>query len=506
MKQLCTFFVIAILCICKPNYSPAQVNVNDSLALVDLYNSTDGAHWNDNTGWLNGPVSNWFGVVLTGNRVTNLILNFNNLKGAFPSSIGNLTMLTAINMFDNHLTGTLPASFNKLHLYGIFLMNNQLTGRIPAFDSSLLYSIGLGGNQFTGTLPVFPHMEKIQEIDLDNNQLTGNIPEEYNKLSSQASIGISGNQLIGVIPTSFANLDSNSSILIENNHFTFDGLEYIVANSTHYFFTYSPQLPIPIRYTSKGSFGKLSVHAGGTLSNNTYQWYKNNSLYKTIIGDSTFIPDSEGTYFVKVNNSIVTNLQLVSDTIHVETACSSPPSNTATKNIQSTSATATWNASQGAIRYIVKYKVAGTSAFTTINTTNTSCTLTGLNSNTKYVWKVRAKCPLTFSAFTPLNHFKTLPAFASISQSDNDIQKANKFTLYPNPASNNLNIVFNAAKRSSYAITIYDLQGKLLLSKTGTANSGNNNFTLDIHTLTSGMYIVKIYADDKITVMKLVKE
>lgn len=68
MKQLCTFFIATTLFIVKTNHCTAQVNVKDSLALVDLYNSTDGAHWTNNSGWLKGSVSSWFGVYVIINR------------------------------------------------------------------------------------------------------------------------------------------------------------------------------------------------------------------------------------------------------------------------------------------------------------------------------------------------------------------------------------------------------------------------------------------------------
>ena len=43
----------------------AQVNVQDSLALVDLYNSTDGSHWKQNKNWLtSNPVKTWYGIKL----------------------------------------------------------------------------------------------------------------------------------------------------------------------------------------------------------------------------------------------------------------------------------------------------------------------------------------------------------------------------------------------------------------------------------------------------------
>ena len=39
-------------------------NAQDSLALVALYNSTDGPNWTDNSNWLSGTVDSWYGVNL----------------------------------------------------------------------------------------------------------------------------------------------------------------------------------------------------------------------------------------------------------------------------------------------------------------------------------------------------------------------------------------------------------------------------------------------------------
>ncbi len=605
MKRIFILFIITALCICKANNSTAQVNVNDSLALVDLYNSTDGPNWYIKDGWLSGPVSTWFRVYVENNRVVQLYFNFdNNLNGTLPASLGNLselytlvidynkisgtipssfanlsklvtlaidgcqisgsipafpssfTKLISIQLQNNQLTGSIPSSIGYLpSLIGIQLDNNKLTGPIPSSFSTLqnLQILGVSNNQLSGSVPPLTNTTKISdlflynnqfsgpipdfhtsnpygEIGLDHNQFSGSIPDwlgtrtnivqlalDHNKLTGVlptnfgnliniSYLSLSNNELSGPIPTTLTNLKNFASLYIDNNHFNFDSLEYIVSNNHLYSFNYSPQLNITITYTPQGAYGKLSVHAGGTLSNNTYQWYRNNSLYKTIVGDSAFIVDSPGVYFVKVNNAIVTALQLTSDSITIEAACSAAPSNPATTSIKQTTARLNWNAAQGAVKYQIKFGATG-GAVSTINTANAFFKLSGLTANTNYTWKVRSKCSLQYSAYATATSFTTLPAFAATAQSEDEINKENSFTISPNPATTNVKLMFNSFKQSAYSISVYDIAGKILLSKTGTANAGMNNFMLNVHALSAGTYLIKIHYDtDKTSIEKLVKE
>src|ERR1700729_1758147 len=83
------------------------VNTSDSLALVDLYNSTAGAGWTNHTNWLTtASVSGWYGVTTLNGRVTQLSLTQNNLTGTLPASLGNLSAMAYLALDQNQLSGS----------------------------------------------------------------------------------------------------------------------------------------------------------------------------------------------------------------------------------------------------------------------------------------------------------------------------------------------------------------------------------------------------------------
>ena len=131
MKTKFTFTCI-VVALCANTYITAYtqaVNKKDSMALVDLYNSTNGPGWEDHSNWLKGPVETWHGIYLVDTRVNEIDLSFNNLNGKIPASIGNLTALGTLNLFSNQLSGSIPSSLPPL--YFLDLGENQLSGSIP---------------------------------------------------------------------------------------------------------------------------------------------------------------------------------------------------------------------------------------------------------------------------------------------------------------------------------------------------------------------------------------
>src|ERR1700712_926914 len=117
MKTSLLYPAVLVICLnifCNVQIKAQAINVNDSLSLVDLYDSCNGPAWRINTNWLQGTVSTWYGVTVTGTRVTGLNLNYNYLTGSIPTSFGNLDGLQTFSCEDNHLSGSIPSSFGNL--------------------------------------------------------------------------------------------------------------------------------------------------------------------------------------------------------------------------------------------------------------------------------------------------------------------------------------------------------------------------------------------------------
>ena len=132
--------VILAIILLKPFHSSGQaVNTQDSLALVDLYNSAGGPNWINHTSWLTtAPVWSWYGIYVDTNeenRVRIIALSGNNVVGTVPSSLATIPFWS-INLQYNRLSGSIPAAFNN-QSESVFLdfFHNQLGGIIPSFQN-----------------------------------------------------------------------------------------------------------------------------------------------------------------------------------------------------------------------------------------------------------------------------------------------------------------------------------------------------------------------------------
>lgn len=120
----------------------------DSLALVSLYQATNGASWTTRSNWLSGKLNTWHGVTMVNNRATSLSLTSNNLVGALPADFSYADALTTINLSGNQLLDTLPASYVKLQaLSSLDISNNRITSLPSLVTIPVLATLNVSSNR-----------------------------------------------------------------------------------------------------------------------------------------------------------------------------------------------------------------------------------------------------------------------------------------------------------------------------------------------------------------------
>lgn len=81
--------------------------------------------------------------------------------------------------------------------------------------------------------------------------------------------------------------------------------------------------------------------------------------------------------------------------------------------------------------------------------------------------------------------------------------KDKEFTIYPNPANNTLNIQLPEIYKNNSLVTISNSLGQIISSKN---NTNENEQTLDISNLSSGVYFIKITNNEASTTKKFIKQ
>ncbi|MXW06095.1 MAG: hypothetical protein F4Z81_13675 [Gemmatimonadetes bacterium] len=132
----------------------------DRAALVALFNGTGGSEWTLATNWSSdAPLAEWHGVTTDAEgRVTELLLDRNELTGAMPAELVRLEKLRSLSLLGNQLTGSIPPEIGHLpNLEFLEVSYNRLTGSIPPEIGRLvrLRTLGARGNNFShGPLPL----------------------------------------------------------------------------------------------------------------------------------------------------------------------------------------------------------------------------------------------------------------------------------------------------------------------------------------------------------------
>jgi hypothetical protein len=195
-------------------------------ALVALYNSTNGAAWYRNAGWLDETSAcTWDGVTCGHGHVSWLDLPSNGLSGALPTAAwSELPYLDGLDLSDNALQGTIPPELGTLdRLRFLWLSFNQLTGTIPGELGNLtdLRFLVLNDNQISGTIPAgLGDLHSLNFLQLGGNQLSGSIPPALGELTQLTNLHLGRNQLSGALPPALGNLTNLRWLRLRANRFT----------------------------------------------------------------------------------------------------------------------------------------------------------------------------------------------------------------------------------------------------------------------------------------------
>ena len=98
-------------------------------------------------------------------------------------------------------------------------------------------------------------------------------------------------------------------------------------------------------------------------------------------------------------------------------------------------------------------------------------------------------------------------AFRIINENEgsNQITEGN-ISLYPNPVSDNLTILYTAAKETSSTFQISDQLGRVVVDKTEALQEGENKLSFDVRNLSKGIYFVRMMVNGSFSVQKFIVE
>ncbi len=274
---------------------------------------------------------------------------------------------------------------------------------------------------------------------------------------------------------------------------------------------FCPEAVVNVPFTSTGTFNAGNIYTAelsdkkgvfgaptviGTLSSTANSG--------TIVASIASKPKAGTKFRIRVVSSTPSVIG-TDNGVNMEVIACDKVTNLTATGITSSTANINYTTVPCAAKYKVQYRKLGVTTWTTKYSTTGTYMVTGLTANTTYEYRVQTYCTESGSSkagFTSIQSFTT-----TLRMGDEAIATTDEMRVYPNPAADLLHVTFNANESSKAVIKIYNAIGEVLMNKTVATTIGNNNFTLDIRSLASGMYFVAIESgNEPHQLHKLVKE
>ena len=169
------------------------------------------------------------------------------------------------------------------------------------------------------------------------------------------------------------------------------------------------------------------------------------------------------------------------------------PTNITVTDFGKNSITITWDAN-GATKWAAQYRKQGSTAWTigSNNITSPTYTFSGLEEATIYEYQVQAICDGTTSAWSQTGSHST----------GIDSRLMNSLSLYPNPATNHVDVLVSDNDVTVSRLEVYDVYGKLL----NEVEVVDNPTRIDVSSLASGVYFVKVITGEGVATKTFVKK
>ncbi|KAH7526062.1 hypothetical protein ACOSP7_019301 [Xanthoceras sorbifolium] len=164
----------------------------------------------ENLGWSDPDPCKWSHVQCVNNRVTNIQIGDQNLKGTLPLELNNLTSLTKLEVMRNQLSGSIPSLAGLNSLQQVLFNDNNFAYIPPDFFSGLtsLQIISLDYNPFSAweITDNLKDASGLQIFSANGANVTGTIPDFLggDTFPGLTTLHLAFNNLQGPIPFSFA--------------------------------------------------------------------------------------------------------------------------------------------------------------------------------------------------------------------------------------------------------------------------------------------------------------
>ncbi|NME68177.1 leucine-rich repeat domain-containing protein [Flammeovirga aprica] len=267
------------------------------------------------------------------------ILDINNITTKIYSPQNNLSENVTI-YYNNTHTITVPDSAinNQYQWYNSQGLINGETSRSITINSDDSYYCIITNSEFsslasiqTGEFNMIDATDFLNDstaiANIYKNNPDNNLNWNLNSpISTWQGVLHSGNPLdrvteldismsnISILPSDISNLDALNNLQLQNNNLIFEELEKITQPSPNNFI-YSPQNKVGssevIPYS--GNPITLSLPVEISSPNNTYQWFKDDVPVSSNGNSSSLTTSKLGTYYCEINNSVFTQLTLISE-------------------------------------------------------------------------------------------------------------------------------------------------------------------------------------------------